>query len=372
MMGLGVVLAIGSIVLGPEAPAGVVAALLAADAGVAVADAVMYFQDGDWKDGLLSLGFVLVPVAVGGVVRWVRLTRAQVDLLGTVDEITVDGVRVTRAEANAALEAAGSSVDGAAAGASSFSAKAQRGEIQWVKDQSSALIEMAAQREANIQAARVAQAAFDTTLADLNKALKEAGLSPVDSTAFSAKQVESTMATLTDELDDTPELLQKALDMREASRVRTEALNAQNTLSEAMGEQAGTDLAAMARDTPVVTDPSPGSGTVDQAWLSHDGHQLIINECKGPSAGLGTRQVTLPDATVVTAEQGSTAYLYDILRSDTRLRSAIMNDSTLRDGLVDGSITIRYQQVRPDAAGNISVREFGIDPSQLDISGWLS
>ena len=96
MMGLGVVIAIAAMAAGPLAAPWAAGALLAADLGVAVVDAGMYFRDGDWRDGLVTLGFLLLPVAAGGVVRWVRLSRAEVEAVRAGGTISREGVTVDR------------------------------------------------------------------------------------------------------------------------------------------------------------------------------------------------------------------------------------------------------------------------------------
>jgi len=96
MMGLGAVVGVVALAAGPLAGPWVAGASLAADVGVALVDAGMYFQDGDWKDALMTLGFLLLPVAVGGVVRWVRLSRAEVEAIEAGGVVSRDGVTVER------------------------------------------------------------------------------------------------------------------------------------------------------------------------------------------------------------------------------------------------------------------------------------
>jgi len=359
-------LAAASIFAGPAAPPVVAGLLFGADIAVGVADATMYFLDGDLVDGFLSLGLTLVPVAIGGLIRWVRLPRAEVEALEAGEEVDHAGTVVTPADWEAAQVGGDESGTG-------FGTKAQRGPIQWVDGAMSSQMEAAvADRPGAIAAAQAAQASFDATLADLNQALVDAGFDPIEPTAFNAKSIDRTLSAWRETLADHPDVIEKLADMGEVARLRRDAINVQSAVGELMGEQAGLDLGRLEGDTPVMIEPGPGPGEVDQVWLSPDGKTLIVDECKGPSAWLGTRKVTLPDGTTVEAEQGSTAYLYGILRSSAKATTAIKADPELVEGLLDGSVTIEYRQVRPDPTGRITVRDFSTDQSLLDVSEWLS
>jgi hypothetical protein len=160
-------------------------------------------------------------------------------------------------------------------------------------------------------------------------------------------------------------------DLAAASLERRMALGAQTTIGEAFGELAGREVAAREGLTPLKISSRPGSGSIDQAWLSSDRFELVLQECKGPSAELGTKKVLDIGGVEVKTHQGSTAYLYEILREDIALRDAIMADPQLRQGLIDGSVTLRYREIRPDQFGHIQTTEFIIDTSKLDLLGWL-
>ena len=100
---LGSVLTVASILLGPEAPpvvgwlVGITAALVD---GV---NAGMYFGQGDYRDGLLIAGSLIVPVVVGGVVRWVRVSRSDYEEIRRAGQGEVDGVPVTESNLDAAI-----------------------------------------------------------------------------------------------------------------------------------------------------------------------------------------------------------------------------------------------------------------------------
>jgi len=86
-------------------------------------------------------------------------------------------------------------------------------------------------------------------------------------------------------------------------------------------------------------------------------------------------KIDVPNAggTDVGAKQGSAAYAWSIIRADTKIREALMAESNqkLREGLLNGSVKIRYREVHPDNAGHIKATEFIIDTSKLDIAGCL-
>lgn len=102
------------------------------------------------------------------------------------------------------------------------------------------------------------------------------------------------------------------------------------------------------------------------------GFCMYLQEVKGPSAGLGKMNVIGSGGQKVAASQGSEAYLRDILRKDTELRDRVLGDPALREGLLNGTTTLRYRLVRPDRSGRVTVTEFLINNSTLDIPGWLN
>ena len=193
----------------------------------------------------------------------------------------------------------------------------------------------------------------------------------MDSKQFTAANLRTTRDDLTERFVDYPELLDPADELVRAADARREALKAQTSIGEMFGEEAG--IIAAERDglLPAVLEGSPGPGTVDQAFITPQGDQLVVQEAKGPSAGLGTARVTGPDGTLIPAQQGSEAYLRQVLRSDTRLLDAILADPALRHGLLDGTTSIRYRLVQPDPSGHIKVTEFIINSANLDIQDWL-
>jgi len=114
-----------------------------------------------------------------------------------------------------------------------------------------------------------------------------------------------------------------------------------------------------------LAEPCTGAMPLFGLVMAHSG------QCKGPSAHLSTRKVVSDDSTEVVAGQGSTAYLWQELRVDTRLTDTINADPVLREGLLNGTVKVEYRLVQPDAAGHIKVTDFKIEQDKLDIPGWL-
>ena len=106
LAGLGVVLLIGTLIAAPYASPEVTALLLATDAGTAVADAALYALDGQWGDAVVSAAFVLVPIGIGAGLKWVRMSRAEFEIVqagGRVGDVTQDGIRAGFVQSGASI-----------------------------------------------------------------------------------------------------------------------------------------------------------------------------------------------------------------------------------------------------------------------------
>ncbi|MDQ0648626.1 hypothetical protein QFZ53_002822 [Microbacterium natoriense] len=252
----------------------------------------------------------------------------------------------------------------------------ETGDSEWIVGKSDIvpdeLSELATERIDAIRNAQTASQEFNSQLDAFNKALEEEGFPPLDSSQFTADKLDRTALQLDKQLSDHPALLDELDDLLDATRGRRDAITTQTEVGERFGEEAGELAAEHDGLVPVVTDTSRGVGTVDQAFKAPDNSELVIQETKGPSASLGTRQVPDGAGGFVSATQGSEAYLREILRTDTQLRDLILADPALREGLLNGTTKLRYRLVKPDAAGHVRVTEFIIDQNTLDIAGWLS
>lgn len=95
MMGAALVVGVVAMVVMPlDAPL-VTAGLVALDAGIAIADAAMYFQEGDNWGALISLGMAVLPFAAGAAIKWIRLSRAEIALIKSGQTLTRDGLTIT-------------------------------------------------------------------------------------------------------------------------------------------------------------------------------------------------------------------------------------------------------------------------------------
>lgn len=205
----------------------------------------------------------------------------------------------------------------------------------------------------------------------LNKGLAFSGKAPVTMEDLTAANLERTMNRLSEDAADTPGLIDMVKDVENMATEHIAGQGVVRDVGEAFGDTAGHEVMKQGDQVPLITDASPGSGRVDQVWVTKDYSQLTIVEAKGPSAGYGTRDVTLPDGTVVKAQQGSTAYTWDMLRQDPRILQAVSEHPELLEGLQNGTTEIRVVKVQPDAAGYPKVTDLPVDQGKLDIPGWL-
>jgi hypothetical protein len=258
----------------------------------------------------------------------------------------------------------------------------QKGEPQWVIGKNDPipeyLADAAVARQTAVDTATEASTRLTNEVSSFNRAIDQHNLTHpnqpithITTQDLNARNARNTIIALEKTVGSDPTLAQHIEDLVAAAVKRRDAMAAQTTVGEAFGELAGREVAVREGMTPVKINSRPGSRSIDQAWLSSDRLELVLQECKGPSAELGTKKVPDVGGVEVQAQQGSTAYLYQILREDTALREAIMADPQLRQGLIDGSIKLRYREIRPDQFGHIQTTEFLIDTSKLDLPGWL-
>jgi len=240
----------------------------------------------------------------------------------------------------------------------------------------------AAERDKQLVNWRLAKAERAAKMDDFNNALTkfntthpDTQIKPVVERDLSRGNIDRTAKRLLNEIGQKDLGLAKQADdlLESADKVRA-LYYSETKAGEAFGEAAGEYVAKNNGESMLVSEASPGQGAVDQVWVNKDRTELILQECKSVEAKLGTKKVPNADGTTVVATQGSTAYAWRIIRQDTRIREVLMSESNqqLRDGLISGSVKIRYRLVQPDAAGRITVTEFIIDTSKLDITGWLS
>ena len=104
LMDAGMMLAAVGFVVAPESFPALIA-LAAADMAIGIADSALYFHEGDDINGAIALGFTLIPVAVGaaGLVKWVALSKSEIEAIRAGQTITRDGETINQAIINAAL-----------------------------------------------------------------------------------------------------------------------------------------------------------------------------------------------------------------------------------------------------------------------------
>ena len=103
---------------------------------------------------------------------------------------------------------------------------------------------------------------------------------------------------------------------------------------------------------------------LDLIGVSKDGKSLTVVEAKGgDSARLGERTTTGG----VRAEQGSTAYLNDLLHRDPRFAQYLRDNPGFAQELAHGRVTVDYPLVVARSNGTVRVTEFKLDPAGLHL-----
>lgn len=199
-----------------------------------------------------------------------------------------------------------------------------------------------------------------TALRERNALAEELGVAPKD---LSVRELDATLTRL--ENTSSPADLDKVVQLGKASQREYEtALNLRNA-SEQLGMSAGRDVLT-ADGGKVVVGDTPGPGRpheLDLVGLSRDGETLTVVEAKGgDSARLGTRRVD-----GVRMEQGSTAYLDELLHRDERLGSYLQEHPDLARRLAAGEVTIEYKLVHARGSGSVRVVDFTLDRRDLHL-----
>jgi len=243
------------------------------------------------------------------------------------------------------------------------------------------LVTIANDRQIAIANARQASTDLTNELVNMNKAIDQYNIAHPDTPhnhvtpgSLDAAHYETTISRLLKATDD-PVLTDHTIDLYDAAKARREALQIQTDVGELFGEKAGEYVGNSASAKQIIIESGRPSGTFDQVWWYVDEKKMVLYECKGPSAKPGTRDVVLPDGTTVTAEQGSTAYVWAILRSDPLLLDEILLNKELmelKSGLLDQSITVEQMVIRPNSVGQIKATSLTLDQAKLDVRGWLA
>ncbi len=92
---ISIALALTAMITAPHASPWVIRTLLVADIGVAATDAYLYWKDGDTQAALLAAGFILVPIAIGGILKWVRMTTDELSGIQTGQSMVKNGDVIT-------------------------------------------------------------------------------------------------------------------------------------------------------------------------------------------------------------------------------------------------------------------------------------
>lgn len=142
--------------------------------------------------------------------------------------------------------------------------------------------------------------------------------------------------------------------------------------SERMGDNAAGAVSAGRGETSLIPPGGAGAGQFDHVSITGDPRPTLhIYEAKGGGSSLGYRVVD-----GVRVQQGTTTYLNDVARVDTRLQDSLDAyvqspdaDPRIVEAIRNGELDVKYElvQARPD--GRIDVIEFTIDSDSVDIPG---
>ena len=342
------------------APGWVVMSLAVADAAVMAVDAYYYFQEGNNVNAWINIGFILLPIAVGGVLRWLKVTKAEAELLIHARRtVAIEGVEVTPEMLDDALKA----VDPKRAtvgDATPVNTSAQFDALQTARD--------------------TAVATRGDAVADLKTArdnLIQLGVDPKDiPKTLTVDTISDTGKTLKAKYPD----LEAAIDeLSNAAIAERGSLTGLKNASEDLGQQSTRDLLHSENGSVMVdgtkwpdgTKQASGANTFDTIGLSADGKTLEILEAKGGSSELSkTGRIIGEDnsGNPIRAEQGSTDYLNDLLQNDKNLKKLLERRPDIAEGLRNGTIKIRYRVVKAPGDGTASVADLFIDNSRIDYS----
>ena len=142
--------------------------------------------------------------------------------------------------------------------------------------------------------------------------------------------------------------------------------NLLRSVSERLGDKAAAAVARMRGETTLIGSGGAGAGRFDQATIHGNPPTLAFYEAKGGTSQLGERTVD-----GVRAQQGTTTYVNDIMRTDPRLADSLRQfmaanpNSPITAALRSGSIRIEYDLVQALPGGRIKVTPFILDPREL-------
>ena len=128
-------------------------------------------------------------------------------------------------------------------------------------------------------------------------------------------------------------------------------------------EEAAAAVARMRGETSLIGAGGAGAGRFDQVTVGGHPPTLRFYEAKGGDAGLGARTVD-----GVRHQQGTSGYLDDVLKSDSRLQDSVRQfieanpDSPITQALKDGTIKVEYDLVQALPGGRIKLTPFVLDP----------
>jgi hypothetical protein len=178
------------------------------------------------------------------------------------------------------------------------------------------------------------------------------------------------------ELDDTlkdlrkahPEQRAKIAELEAATRREQRSMRGLIRASEDLGMDASVDY-IKAHHGEVITGGERGAGkpgeldTIGLRENAETGRQtLTVAEAKGGSSRLGFRKVD-----GIRVQQGSTAYLNDLLHKDPKLRSYLDAHPDFARKLAAGEVDIEYKLVRARASGTVGVSNFKLDTEKLHL-----
>ncbi|MCC2319564.1 hypothetical protein [Cellulomonas xiejunii] len=200
--------------------------------------------------------------------------------------------------------------------------------------------------------------------------LRDAGL-PVTRSDLVDRRFDETVRRLEDAIETDPslsperaaELLGRVDGLEQVLRAERDSLTALSRASADLGEAAGRDALRSQGADIVVDGAGAGRDTIDIVGLTRERDQLLFVEAKGGGSQLSSSGRVLPDMT--RAPQGSPAYLADVVRVDKALQQWLRANPDIAQGLVDGTVTPRYQLVQAAANGTVRIFELTVDRSLI-------
>ena len=203
-------------------------------------------------------------------------------------------------------------------------------------------------------------------LGERNTLAKELGVKTKDLTVAKARR------TLDDLLDEHPEKADRIDALRAATAEEQRSFRNLVRSSEDLGMDASRSFVESQPHGEVIVGGEHGRGSpheLDTIGLKReigtDGKPhttLVVAEAKGGSARLGFRTVD-----GVRVQQGTTAYLRDLLRTDARFRTYLAENGDFARQLAEGRVGVEYKLVRARPSGTIGVSDFQIRQADLGL-----